>query len=121
MEEPECRVSGMIQALLSALREHVWYETVVDVPSKGAQDPARLGVTPGDQGEPFEADHGIAAPIVKPVVASDDGAHLVASRVGPCRILDAPRGRDDALISSQDEFCGDVCLGQRMGGGEQAP
>src|SRR2546425_702521 len=121
MEEPECRVSGMIQALLSTFREHVWHQTVADVSGKGAQDPARLGVTPGDQGEPFEADHGIAAPIVKPVVTSDDGAHLVASRMGPGRILDTPRGRDDALIRSQDELCGDVCLGQGMGGGEQAP
>src|SRR6266446_10745032 len=107
MEEPECRVSGMIQALLSTLRKHVWQQTVADIASEGAQDPARLGVAPGDQGEPFEADHGIAAPIVKPVVASDDGAHLVASRVGSGRILAAPRGCDDALISSQDELGSD--------------
>ena len=111
----------MIQALLSTLREHVWQQTVADVSGKGAQDPARLDVAPGDQGESFEADHGIAAPIVKPVVASDDSAHLVASRVSPGCILDASRRRDDALISSQDELGGDVCLGQGMGGGEPAP
>ena len=50
MEEPECRVSGMIQALLSTFREHVWHQTVADVAGKGAQDPARLDVAPGDQG-----------------------------------------------------------------------
>ena len=52
MEEPECRVSGMIQALLSTLREHVWQQAVADVSGKGAQDPARLGVAPGDQVSP---------------------------------------------------------------------
>jgi len=111
----------MIQALLFTLREHVWYQTVTDVAGKGAEDPARLSVAPGDQSESFETDHGIAAPIIEPVVAGDDSAHFVASGVGPGHILDAPSRCDEALISSQDEFRGDVCLGQGMGGGKQSP
>jgi len=96
MEEPECRVSGIIQALLSALRKHVGYETR-RLPSKGAQI-HRLGVAPGAR-VTFEADH-VSRPQSLNQCSGDDGAHLVARWPGP--YLMRPRRRDDALISSQE-------------------
>ena len=38
VEKPEGRVRRMIQALLRAFGEHVWYQTVTNVMGEGAQN-----------------------------------------------------------------------------------
>ena len=43
----------------------------------------------GAERQPFEADHRVAAPIGKPVIAGDDGPDFFAGSVGPRGIGDA--------------------------------
>ncbi len=92
MEKPESRIGSVVQALLLTLREHIGYESIPDVMSKGANNGTRLDVAPCSQGEPFEADHGVATPVCEPVVTGYDAMEcrtrwLVREQRPPC----APR------------------------------
>ncbi len=86
-----------------ALREHVGDEAVAHVVGERAEDPLRLLVSSGDQGEALQRDHRVAAPIREPVVPGDHGAHVVADGAGARDVLDAARGRDDELVGGDRE------------------
>ena len=104
VEEPEGGVGGVVEALLLALGEHVGDQAVADVVGEGAEDVAGLRGAAGGQGQPFEADHRVAAPVGEPVVAGDDGADLLAGGVGAGGVLDAAGGRDQELVGGQHEL-----------------
>ena len=114
VEEPERGVGGVVESLLLALGEEVGDEAVADVVGEGAEDVAGLAVPAGAEGQPLQADHGVAAPVGEPVVAGDDGAHLVAGRAGAGRLLDAAGRRDDELVGRQHQLAGQA--GARLGG-----
>ncbi len=78
VEEPERGVGGVVEAFVFAIGEEVGDQAVADVVGEGAQDPAGFVVAAGGEGEAFEADHGVAAPIGEPMVAGDDRAHFIA-------------------------------------------
>ena len=59
---------------------------------EGPQDVAGLDVAAGGQGQPFEADHRVTAPVGEPVIAGDHGAHFVAGGTRTCRIPTRPVG-----------------------------
>ena len=54
--------------------------------------------------KPFQADHGVAAPIGEPVVAGDHGANLVALGVRPRRIRHAADRRNQELVGGQHQL-----------------
>ena len=110
VEEPERRVGRVVQALLLALGEHVGDQAVLNVVGERAEDVARFRGSAGGEGQPFEADHGVAAPVGEPVVAGDHGAHLFAGGVGPGGVRDAAVGDDQELVYGQHE------LGLDLGG-----
>ena len=90
VEEPERGVGRVIQAFPLAFGKEVRDEPVADVEGKGAEDRARLGMPAGEQRQPLEADHRVAAPVGEPVVAGDDRARLAAA--GPrARLVVGPR------------------------------
>jgi hypothetical protein len=78
VEEPERRVGGVVQPLLGSLGEHVRNEAIAHVVAERAQDVSRFALTPCAERQPLEADHRVAAPVRKPVVARDHGPYLVA-------------------------------------------
>ena len=80
VEEPERRVGGVIDALVFAVGEIVRDQAVADVLGEGAEDVARFVQPPGAYGQPFEADHRVAAPIREPMIAGDDGTDFVAAQ-----------------------------------------
>src|SRR5205823_1153261 len=84
--------------------KHVWNQTVANVVRESAKDPAGFIVAAGGQGQTFQADHSVAAPISEPVVPCDDGAHLVAGRTRAGSIGDASGGSDDELVSGEHQF-----------------
>ncbi len=87
---------------------------------EGAQDVTGFAVTPGDQGEPFERDHGVAPPVGEPVVSGDDGLDLVARGMGAGDVLDAAGRRDDELVGGEDELGGGAGVRLLVGDREQA-
>ena len=89
VKEPQRGVGGVVESFALALGEHVGNESVADIVGEGPQDIARLDVPAGGQGQAFEADHGVAAPVGEPVIAGDDRADFIARRPGPGRFLDA--------------------------------
>ena len=104
VEEPERRIRGVVQALLGSLRKHVRNQPVAHVVAERPQDVARLALPARAEREPFEADHGVAAPIREPVVAGDHRAHFIAHRPGARRFFDAAGGSDDELIGGLDQL-----------------
>src|SRR5438045_9550115 len=63
VEEPKRRVGGVIFAFLGPVGEHVWNQTVTDITREGAQDVAGLEQSSRDQGQAFQTDHRVPAPI----------------------------------------------------------
>ena len=106
VEEPEGGVGGVVEPLGPPVGEEVGDQAVADVVGEGAEDVAGLVVPPGRQGQPFEADHGVAAPVGEPVVAGDDGADLLARGMRPSRVHDAPDRGDQELVGRQDQLGG---------------
>ena len=53
---------------------------------------------------PFEADHGVAAPVGEPVIAGDHGADFIAGGMGAGGILDSTRGYDQELVGGQHKL-----------------
>ena len=98
---------------LFSLGEEVRNQPVLDVLSEGAEDVARLGVAAGDERQPLQADHRVAAPVGEPVVAGDDRSGLIAVGVGAGGIGDAGNRRDDELVGGKDQFRGEPSSGSR--------
>src|SRR4051812_35489545 len=78
MEIPQCGVRGVVEPLPFALGKKIRYQSVTNVVAEGAEDIACFDLATRGKGEAFEADHGVAAPVGEPVVAGDNGAHLIA-------------------------------------------
>src|SRR6266581_9468496 len=69
VKEPKRGIGGVIKAFIAAFGKHVWNQSVTNVMRERAQNPAGFIVAAGGQGQTFEADHSVAAPISEPVVA----------------------------------------------------
>ena len=54
-------------------------QPVADIIGESAQNVTSFEPTPGRQGQAFEADHRVAAPVGEPMVAGDDCAHFVTA------------------------------------------
>ena len=81
----------MIQPGVLALGEHFGISPSRMYDGERAQDVARLAMTSGDERQPFEADHRVAAPVGEPVIAGDHRARIVAR--GRARASSAARVR----------------------------
>src|SRR5690348_3735343 len=77
VKEPEAGIGGMIEPFVLAFGKEIGDEAVADGVSKGAQDPAGFSITASDQGESFEADHGIPAPVGKPMIPCNHGTNFI--------------------------------------------
>jgi len=73
---------------------------------EGAEDVARLGMAARRQCQALQANHGVAAPVGKPVVAGNDGAHFVAGRMGAGGVLHTACRANEELIRSQHQLPG---------------
>ena len=71
--------------------------------------------------QPFQADHGVAAPIGEPVVAGDHGANLVTLGTGARRVRHAADRRDQELVRGQDHLRAKAVAGWRRGPREHDP
>ena len=92
-------------------------QAVFHISRKCQQNRTCLIISPGAQSQPFEADHRVAAPIGKPMVARDHRAQYHARRLLPGQFLYSAGGRDDKLIGGQDQMrprpsCAAAGLGQ---------
>ena len=123
VKEPERRVGGVVQSLVAPVGEHVRDQAIADVVRERPEDESRLAVAAGDERQPLEADHRIATPIGKPMVAGDDRANLVTRRRRARGIDDASGGREDELIRRQHELRRDLVggLGMRRDRGVEKP
>jgi hypothetical protein len=66
----------VIEALLLAFGKHVGDEAVADVVREVVENPTGFLPPASCQGETFEADHGVAAPVGEPMVAGDENGAL---------------------------------------------
>ena len=103
VEEPERCVGRVIQPFVVALGEHIRDQPVADVRGECAQDVAGLAEAAGAEGQAFEADHRVAAPVGESVVAGDDGARLVAGGADAGFVGGAGVRMDEELVGSEDE------------------
>ena len=55
MEKPQRRVGGVIDAFVFAVGKVIWDQPIADVVGESPQDPARLGVAAGGEGQAFQA------------------------------------------------------------------
>ena len=115
MEEPEGGVGRVIEPLGLRLGEEIGDEAVANVVREGLQDVAPLGGAAGQQGQPFQADHGVAPPVGEPVVSGDDGARVVPLGA-EARLVPRPDvGADDELVGRQDQLGAQPLSQPRMG------
>ena len=82
MKEPQSGVSRVIETLFLSFREHIRDKSIADVESECAQNPCGFGIASSRKRKALKADHGVAAPVRKPVVAGDDGAQFVTGGAG---------------------------------------
>src|SRR5262245_17281356 len=109
MEVPERRVRGVIQALVLMLWEHVWYQAIANVMRKRPENVACFYMTTGAQSQAFEADHGVAAPVCKPVISRADGANFVARGVGASGVGDSCAWSHDELVCGKHQLSRPAC------------
>src|SRR3954471_17359815 len=77
VKEPESGIGRMVKAFILAFRKHVGDEPIANVMREGPQDVSGLGMATGREREPFEADHGVASPVGKPVISGDYRSNLI--------------------------------------------
>jgi hypothetical protein len=75
LEEPQRGIHRVVGALIQGpvgpVREAVGDQPMADMGGEGAQDPLGRIAAPGHQGEPGQADHRVAPPVVEPGVTGD--------------------------------------------------
>ena len=94
MEEPERGVGRVVFSLFRNIRKHVRDQSVPNVIGKCAQDVTCLQPSASRQGQPLEADHGIAAPVGEPMVSGDDGTNLITGGMSASGFFEATSGGD---------------------------
>src|SRR5208283_5338739 len=73
LEIPQCGVNRVVLWRAAGIREIVWQHPSIDVARKGLQNFSRdLRATEG-QRQSRKRDHGVAAPIAKPVITGNEG------------------------------------------------
>jgi hypothetical protein len=104
VKEPERRIRGVVQGRFVSLGEEIRDEAVTYVVRERPEDITRLEMPARHQGEPLEADHGVAPPVGEPVIAGYHAPDLVAGGPGARRILHAADRRDDELVGRQHQL-----------------
>src|SRR5262245_36956361 len=104
MEIPQGGIGGVIPAFLLMLGKHVGNQAIAYVVSERPQNVAGFSMTSGDQRESFKTDHGVPAPIRKPMVAGDDRPDIVTGGLRSGSIGYTGVGPDDELIRSQNQL-----------------
>ena len=86
------------------LGKEVGNQAVANVVREGPKDAARLLVPAGEQRQPLQADHRVAAPVGEPVVAGDDRRvrNVVVRPAGG----GLARRRDDERVGREHQFVG---------------
>ena len=102
VKEPERRIGGMIQPLFLSLREHVGDQAIADVMCKRAKNVGSFHIPAGCERQPFQANHGVAAPVREPGITGNDGPHFVPGGLGSGGVLQASSRADNKLIRGQD-------------------
>ena len=78
-EEPERGVDGVVLGLLAAIGKAIGDQALIEVSEESADDAAGFVEAAASDEEPGEGDHGVAAPIGEPGVASNDGGFAIGA------------------------------------------
>src|SRR6201999_4373725 len=82
MEEPETRIGGVVKAGGLSFGKHIGNQAIAYVLRKAAENVfAFVGASCGE-GEAFERDHCVTAPVGEPMVSSNDRADFIADTAG---------------------------------------
>src|SRR3954449_5415003 len=98
MEEPHSGISGVIQPRALAFRKHIRYQSVANVTSKRPKNVGCFDESAGGEGQTFQADHRVPAPICEPVITGDNSSYFVSCRTCPDGFFEPACWRDDELI-----------------------
>src|SRR5207244_9124789 len=104
VKKPQSGVGGMIKPFLFSIRKHVWDEPIANVMGEGAQNISRFQTAPGNEGETFERNHGIASPIGEPVVTGDYRSHFIAGGMRASGFFGATSRGDNELVAGKNEL-----------------
>ena len=74
VKHPEGRVHRVVLRWLPAVGKAIRNQAPVQVTDVGVEDGTRLPEHAGPDGQPGQADHGIASPVREPVISGDHGA-----------------------------------------------
>ena len=108
VDEPQRRVDRVVGGD-ARLGEVVRQEAVADEGRPGAEDPARVVVAAGGEGQARERDHRVPAPVAEPRVAGDD-RHALGGIVGA-----GIRAMDEEPVRGEDEGRDARVIGRRSG------
>ncbi len=100
-EIPERRIGGVVFRLASSVRKVVREHAAIHIARKSKKDLLRRIRAAGRKRQPRQSNHGVAAPVAKPVIAGDDAAAvgffgqaaLHNKLIGGKDELPKPRGR----------------------------
>src|SRR4051812_40172875 len=76
LEVPERRVRRVVEALAFMFRKEVGKQTVLYIVTERTQDVSGLDFTSRGESQAFKTDHGVAAPVCKPMVAGEDRTYF---------------------------------------------
>ena len=107
VEEPEGGIGSVVKARGLAFGKHIRDEAIADVLGEAAKDVFGFTDASGSDGEAFERDHRVAAPVREPVITGDHGADLIADAVGLDGVRGAADGRNEELVGGENELGGD--------------
>src|SRR5579859_2938346 len=83
VEHPECRIySVVLRRSVCAVREAVGDHALAQEGNETTQQPTRLSMSAGGEGQAGKGDHRIAPPVREPGITCDDGHVLVMTRAG---------------------------------------
>ena len=98
MEVPQRRIDRVIERLPFSLGKEVRKQAILHIVRERAQDRSRLAESACRKREPFETDHGVAAPVREPVIAGIHAAQLRALCLRQHAFLQSAAGQHDELI-----------------------
>src|SRR5436190_21348651 len=90
VKKPQSGVGGVIKPFFFSIRKHVWDESIANVMREGAQNISRFQTAPGNEGETFQRNHGIASQIGELLIKCDHGSNLIAVYMRVSGLFDVP-------------------------------
>src|SRR4051794_26997135 len=104
----------MVKPVRFPFREHVRDEPIANVMCKRTKNVACFYLPPGSHSKTFQADHGVAPPIRKPVIARNDAADLVAGRARPGSVFPSAYWGKNKLVGGPDKLPAGIATHARV-------